>query len=92
MLIKQVSNKLPCVFLALLQAVVIAFCALALSQIALVGLPSKRGIVKLNTAAVLFYGLAFFLSLFGAVAVQKNVRDSAVQTSSDTIAEEKEIA
>jgi len=38
-----------------------------------------------------FYGLAFFLSLFGAVAVQKNVRDSAAHTSSDTIAEQKEI-
>ena len=37
-----------------------------------------------------FYGLAFFLSLFGAVAVQKNVRDSAGQASSDVIAEQKE--
>ena len=37
-----------------------------------------------------FYGLAFFLSLFGAVAVQKNVRDSAGQVSFDVIAEQKE--
>lgn len=31
-----------------------------------------------------FYGLAFFLSLFGAVAVQKNIRDSGTGRVHDT--------
>ncbi|MEG0101661.1 MAG: inner membrane protein YiaA [Citrobacter sp.] len=31
-----------------------------------------------------FYGLAFFLSLFGAVAVQKNIRDGGFERLKDT--------
>lgn len=33
-----------------------------------------------------FYGLAFFLSLFGAVAVQKNIRDGGFERSKETVA------
>lgn len=32
-----------------------------------------------------FYGLAFFLSLFGIVAVQKNVRDAWVRTQTEPL-------
>ncbi|WP_058911792.1 inner membrane protein YiaA [Entomohabitans teleogrylli] len=32
-----------------------------------------------------FYGLAFFLSLFGAIAVQKNVRDAVNDKGEDSI-------
>ena len=32
-----------------------------------------------------FYGLAFFLSLFGAVAVQKNIRDGGSERLSGTV-------
>lgn len=39
-----------------------------------------------------FYGLAFFLSLFGAVAVQKNVRDSVSHAASDALPEHKDIS
>lgn len=35
-----------------------------------------------------FYGLAFFLSLFGIVAVQKNVRDGWVQTEPESTTSE----
>lgn len=35
-----------------------------------------------------FYGLAFFLSLFGVVAVQKNVRDGWMQFEPETVASE----
>ncbi|WP_250191320.1 YiaA/YiaB family inner membrane protein [Escherichia coli] len=31
-----------------------------------------------------FYGLAFFLSLFGAVAVQKNIRDAGINPPKET--------
>ncbi|EOO5890651.1 YiaA/YiaB family inner membrane protein, partial [Escherichia coli] len=31
-----------------------------------------------------FYGLAFFLSLFGAVAVQKNIRDTGINPPKET--------
>lgn len=31
-----------------------------------------------------FYGLAFFLSLFGTVAVQKNIRDGGLDQSKET--------
>ncbi|MCJ8618921.1 hypothetical protein MWG79_27605, partial [Escherichia coli] len=30
------------------------------------------------------YGLAFFLSLFGAVAVQKNIRDAGINPPKET--------
>ena len=33
-----------------------------------------------------FYGLAFFLSLFGTVAVQKNIRDSGFEHPKETLA------
>ncbi|PND85162.1 hypothetical protein C1I57_37610, partial [Escherichia coli] len=31
-----------------------------------------------------FYGLAFFLSLFGAVAVQKNIHDAGINPPKET--------
>ncbi|EET1758157.1 hypothetical protein FK260_003309 [Escherichia coli] len=31
-----------------------------------------------------YYGLAFFLSLFGAVAVQKNIRDAGINPPKET--------
>ncbi|EGD7887017.1 hypothetical protein DOY91_18560, partial [Shigella sonnei] len=31
-----------------------------------------------------FYGLAFFLSLFGAVAVQKNIRNAGINPPKET--------
>lgn len=31
-----------------------------------------------------FYGLAFFFSLFGTVAVQKNIRDAGLDQSKET--------
>jgi uncharacterized membrane protein YiaA len=37
-----------------------------------------------------FYGLAFFLSLFGIVAVQKNVRDGWDQTEPEVVPAEAE--
>ena len=37
-----------------------------------------------------FYGLAFFLSLFGTVAVQKNIRDAGINASKETMTVQEE--
>lgn len=39
-----------------------------------------------------FYGLAFFLSLFGAVAVQKNIRDAGINPPKETQVTQKNTA
>lgn len=39
-----------------------------------------------------FYGLAFFLSLFGAVAVQKNIRDSGMSSTMASSAVSEDMA